>query len=108
MQTIPDDSTGQAATLAPPDAEQLSSRLRLAVTRLARRLRQEGDAGISPSMTAALASIDQHGSLSPSELAEVERIQRPTATRAIANLEAAGLILRASDPSDGRVTRVRA
>jgi DNA-binding MarR family transcriptional regulator len=108
MQTIPDDSAGQAATLAPPDAEQLSTRLRLAVTRLARRLRQEGDAGISPSMTAALASIEQHGSLSPSELAEVERIQRPTATRAIANLEAAGLILRAGDPKDGRVTRVRA
>ncbi len=34
-------------------------------------------------------------------------MQRPTATRILAGLDAAGLIVREPDPSDGRVTRVR-
>jgi DNA-binding MarR family transcriptional regulator len=104
------DATQAPATTAtvpnPPD-EELASRLRLVVTRLARRLRQEVDAGISPSMTSALATVERLGPLTPSELAETERIQRPTATRVIANLEAAGLVRREADPSDGRVSRVR-
>src|SRR4051812_8130688 len=108
MQMIPIDPLEPAIEPGEPAPEHLPTRLRLVVTRLARRLRQEGDAGISPSMSAALASIERHGSLTPSELAQVERIQRPTATRAIANLEAAGLILREGDARDRRVTRVRA
>src|SRR3954447_2606118 len=107
MQTMPTDTATDPAALADPAAEQLPTRLRLVVTRLARRLRQEANSGISPSMAAAPASIDRLGPLTPSELAEVERIQRPTATRAIANLETAGLIVREGDPSDRRVCRVR-
>src|SRR5919198_1133224 len=37
-------------------ATDLPARLRLAITRSARRLRQEADAGLSPSLTAALAT----------------------------------------------------
>jgi DNA-binding MarR family transcriptional regulator len=81
---------------------ELASRLRLAITRTARRLRQEGDTGLSPSMTAALSTIEGHGPLTPSRLAELERIQRPTATRVIARLEESGLVERAPDPGDGR------
>ena len=83
-------------------APQLASRLRLAVARTARRLRQEAGGGLSPTLTAALASIDNHGPLTPSELADRERIKRPTATRLIASLEGDGLVARTSDPSDGR------
>jgi DNA-binding MarR family transcriptional regulator len=83
-------------------APQLASRLRLAVARTARRLRQEAGGGLSPTLTAALASIDNHGPLTPSELADRERIKRPTATRLIASLEENGLVARTSDPSDGR------
>jgi DNA-binding MarR family transcriptional regulator len=69
---------------------------------MARRLRQEAGAGLSPSQTAALATIDRHGPLTPSELAARERVQRPTVTRVVARLEEAGLVRRAADPADGR------
>ncbi|HMI68464.1 MAG TPA: MarR family transcriptional regulator [Solirubrobacteraceae bacterium] len=84
----------------------LAVRLRLAIARTARRLRQEAGEELSPSQTAALATIDRHGPLTPSELAVRERIQRPTVTRIIARLEARGLVQRARDPQDGRSSLV--
>jgi DNA-binding MarR family transcriptional regulator len=89
-------------------APQLASRLRLAVARTARRLRQEAGGGLSPTLTAALASIDNHGPLTPSELADRERIKRPTATRLIASLEENRLVARTSDPSDRRSSLIAA
>jgi DNA-binding MarR family transcriptional regulator len=81
-------------------------RLRMAIVRTARRLRQEaagaGGTELSPTAAAALATVDRHGPLSPSELAEVERIKRPTATRTLRQLEEAGLVDRTPDPADGR------
>jgi DNA-binding MarR family transcriptional regulator len=84
----------------------LASRLRLDIARMARRLRQEAGAGLSPSQTAALATIERHGPLTPSELAERERVQRPTVTRVLARLEQAGLVDRAPDPADRRSSLV--
>ncbi|HEU4980777.1 MAG TPA: MarR family transcriptional regulator [Solirubrobacterales bacterium] len=84
--------------------ELLAPRLRLAITRMARRLRQEAGTDLGPSQVAALATIQRHGPLSPSELAERERIKRPTATRIVGNLESAGLIERIRDPVDGRAS----
>ena len=90
-------------TTSRPD---LASHLRLTIARTARRLRQEGGTGLSPSMTAALATIECHGPMTPSELATRERIQRPTATRVIARLEEMGLIGRTTDPQDRRSSLV--
>jgi len=73
---------------------------------MARRLRQEAGAELSPSQTAALATIERHGPLTPSELAERERVQRPTVTRVLARLEEAGLVERAADPQDRRCSLV--
>jgi DNA-binding MarR family transcriptional regulator len=84
--------------------EELAPRLRWAVTRLARRLRQEAGANLGPSQTAALATVERHGPLSPSELAEIERIRRPTVTRIVRHLEQASLIERVTDPQDGRAS----
>jgi DNA-binding MarR family transcriptional regulator len=86
---------------------EVSAHLRLAIVRTARRLRQdafesETSGQISPSLSAALASIDVHGPLTPSELAERERIKRPTATRIVSRLEELGLVSRTQDPNDGR------
>jgi DNA-binding MarR family transcriptional regulator len=83
-------------------APDLATSLRLAVTRTARRLRQEAGGELSPSQTAALACIVHHGPLTPSELAARERIQRPTATRTLARLEEAGLVERTADARDRR------
>jgi DNA-binding MarR family transcriptional regulator len=80
----------------------LAVRLRLVIVRTARRLRQEAGEELSPSQAAALATIDRHGPLTPSELAVRERIQRPTATRLIARLEEAGFVDRTPDPQDRR------
>ena len=82
--------------------EDLAPRLRWTITRLARRLRQEAGTDLGPSQVAALATIERHGPLSPSELARAERIQRPTATRILRHLEEAGLVERVRDPEDGR------
>jgi DNA-binding MarR family transcriptional regulator len=80
----------------------LAAHLRLGITRTARRLRQEAGGALSPSQSAALATVERHGPLTPSELAVRERVQRPTATRVLARLEAAGLVARACDPADRR------
>src|SRR5919198_632336 len=84
----------------------LASHLRLTIVRTARRLRQEAGSDLSPSMTAALATIERHGPMTPSELAARERIQRPTATRVLARLEEMGLIQRTPDPQDRRSSLV--
>jgi DNA-binding MarR family transcriptional regulator len=84
--------------------EELAPRLRWAITRMARRLRQEAGTDLGPSQVAALATIERHGPLSPSELAEAERIKRPTATRILRHLEEAGLVERVRDPADGRAS----
>jgi DNA-binding MarR family transcriptional regulator len=80
----------------------LAIRLRHVIARTARRLRQEAGEELSPSQAAALATIDRHGPLTPSELAVRERIQRPTATRLIARLEETGFVDRTPDPVDRR------
>ncbi len=87
---------------------ELAARLRLVITRSARRLRQEAGTELSPSQTAALATIERHGPLTPSELAQLERVQRPTATRIVARLEDEALVERTSDPADRRSVTVAA
>jgi DNA-binding MarR family transcriptional regulator len=89
-------------TSSPEIKEELAPRLRWAITRMARRLRQEAGTDLGPSQVAGLATIERHGPLSPSELAKLERIKRPTATRIVGHLEAAGLVERVKDPEDGR------
>jgi DNA-binding MarR family transcriptional regulator len=96
------------ATISTSSHTDVATRLRLAVTRTARRLRQEANSGLSPSLTAALATIELHGPLAPSELAQLERVRRPAATRTIARLEEEGLVERTTDPRDGRVSIVSA
>ena len=83
-----------------------AARLRLAIVRTARRLRQEAGGELTPSTAAALATIERHGPLAPSELAEIERVKRPTITRVVARLEEDGLVERTGDPADGRASLV--
>jgi DNA-binding MarR family transcriptional regulator len=92
MQTIPEVK------------EELAPRMRWVITRMARRLRQESGTDLGPSQVASLATVERHGPLSPSELAERERIKRPTVTRIVRHLEEAGLVERVRDPEDGRAS----
>ena len=86
--------------------DEQAARLRLAITRTARRLRQTAGSPLGPSALAALASIERHGPLTPSGLAEAEAVQRPTATRMISRLEEERMVERASDPEDGRCSLI--
>ncbi len=61
---------------------------------------------LTPSQNSALISIERHGPLTPSELADIERIQRPTATRILGVLIERGFVARQPDASDGRSARV--
>lgn len=82
-----------------------AARLRMAVVRTSRRLRQEAageGAELTPTAASALATVERHGPLTPSELARIERIKRPTATRILRVLGETGLVDRAPDPADGR------
>ena len=90
-----------------PDTAELAARLRLAVTRLARRLRQEAEAGITPSMLSALSSAERQGPVTMRDLCAAEQVQPPTMTRIVAALVAAGLVVREPDPQDGRVAWVK-
>ncbi len=71
--------------------------------RLVRRLRAEkSDESLTLTQLSALASINRHGPLSPTALAERERVQPPSMTRVIAVLEGRGLVGRTPHPSDRR------
>src|SRR5204863_5262827 len=88
------------------DAE-LAARLRLSVTRLARRLRQQSDVEATASQISALATIERLGPLTIGELSAAERVQPPSMTRIVAGLEDLDLIQRETDARDRRVARVR-
>ena len=94
------DAGGEAA-----DAE-LASRLRLAVTRLHRRLRQQSAGGLTQSQASALASIGQLESPTLGALAARESVQPPSMTHIVVALEALGHVARVVDPADRRVARV--
>ncbi|MCW2571236.1 MAG: transcriptional regulator, MarR family [Frankiales bacterium] len=81
----------------------LASTLRLAVMRLARRMRaQRADTMLTLSQLAALATLDRHGPLSPGELAAHEKISPPSMTRLLGVLETGGLVVRTAHPTDRR------
>lgn len=89
------------------DAAVLASRLRLAVTRLARRLRQEAEAGVTPSQLVALATIEHAGSITIGDLCQAEQVQPPTMTKIVGALVEAGLVAREPDPRDRRIAWLR-
>ena len=96
----------KAAAKAPAKTE-LASGLRVAVARLARRMRQEGAGdGATPSQLTALATLYHRGPMTPGELAATERVKPPSMTRIVAALEERGLVTREPSPDDGRVVHV--
>jgi DNA-binding MarR family transcriptional regulator len=88
----------------------LAGALRLAVARLARRVRQEGTSAgddLTASRLAALTTIEALGSVTLGELAAIEQVQPPSMTRIVARLEEGGLVERQVDGNDRRIVRVR-
>src|SRR5438105_12260061 len=96
-------SPSSVPSVATPE---IAARLRLSATRLARRLRQESGAGLSPTQQSALAVIANHGPLTLGALAEHERVAPPSITKVVSKLECDGLVTRTPDPADRRVCGV--
>lgn len=67
-------------------------------------MRHESHSGISPTLHAALFTVETHGPITAGQLARHENVTKPTATRTIRTLLEQGLITRTADPLDGRVT----
>ncbi|MDQ1631191.1 MAG: hypothetical protein QOC80_1163 [Frankiaceae bacterium] len=88
---------------SPPQTE-LSSALRISVMRLSRRMRQErsGDAGLTATQLAVMATLRRHGALTAGELAAYEKVSPPSMTRVLTTLADAGMVSRRSSPTDGR------
>lgn len=86
---------------------QIASEVRVAVMRLARRLRnQRADTGLSIAFIAALGTIERHGPITPGELAALEKVTPPSMTKILATLESEGYVMREPHPSDGRQSLV--
>jgi DNA-binding MarR family transcriptional regulator len=82
---------------------QLATTLRDAIYRFNRRSRQTRPVGdLTVAQFSALTSLQLSGALTPSELAETERVQPPTMTKLVAKLEERGLVQRAPHPTDRR------
>src|SRR3954464_329977 len=91
---------------APPEIDgDFPSRLRFALMRLARRLRQQHDSDTTQSQLSALSVVAVHGPMTLGELAGYERVAPPTMTRIVSHLEERKLVHREVDPSDRRVAR---
>ena len=88
---------------APILTPELASQLRLALLRVARRIRsQRVDTSATLSQLSALATVGKCGPLSAGEVAAIERVQPPSMTKILAALEAAGWAERAPHPDDRR------
>ncbi|MCW2917138.1 MAG: MarR family transcriptional regulator [Actinomycetia bacterium] len=87
------------------DAE-LAARLRLALARLTRRLRQHTPQSLSSSQVSTLASVEELEPVRLSDLAAVEGVSLPTQSRVVAALETHRLLVRKPDPDDGRAAQL--
>lgn len=89
-------------TARPTDAE-LASVIRLAILRVARRLRsQRVNTAVTLSQLSALATVKKCGPLSAGEVAAIEQVQPPSMTKILAALEANQFIARQPHPDDRR------
>lgn len=89
--------------------DDVAFRLITGAVRLTRRLRGE-DAGarLTGPQASALAVVVHAGAIRLSDLAALEEVGRPAISKTVAQLEAAGLLRRTPDSTDGRATLLSA
>lgn len=83
-----------------------AARLRTAIARLNRRLRQQTVGELTLSQWSALVAVESAGRMRIGDLAAHEHVSAPTATRLVASLEAERLVERAVDDDDRRAAFV--
>ena len=81
----------------------LANELSIMAVRLIRWLRAaDEDAVLTGPQASAMAVIIHSGGISPSALAKLEQVSRPSITRVVDELVRQGFVRRAADPKDGR------
>ena len=101
----PEDERGAAAAASPGD--ELALGVAAGIERLFRLLRSLTPGGLSFAAAATLATLERSGPCRLTLLAAQEGVTQPGMTQLIGRLQDAGLVTRASDPSDRRVVEVR-
>jgi DNA-binding MarR family transcriptional regulator len=81
---------------------ELAGRLRLSMIHLSRQLRHREPSEHTIAQLSALSSVERAGPLSVGQLAELEGLPSPAATRLADKLEQAGLVERRANPEDRR------
>lgn len=103
--------SGNAARSRPAAGDQrerttTAARLRVAIGRLARQLRNQSSGGLSASQLSTLVVVEKHDDIRLGQLAALEGISASSMTRIVAGLTDAGLLDRRPDPHDGRSVHV--
>lgn len=81
----------------------LAAQLRPSLLRLTRIIRnQRVDMSVTLTQLSAMATLQNKGPMSAGELATWERVQPPSMTKVLANLEERGLVRRDAHPTDRR------
>jgi DNA-binding MarR family transcriptional regulator len=97
MKKRPDDPETRASALAED--------LRVLFGKLKRRLREQTPPGdLTWSQVSVLSRLERHGPATVTSLARAEGVRPQSMGATVAELEAAGLVHGAPDPSDGRQT----
>lgn len=107
---MPEPAPATAPTTAPATAPAAACRpgalagdLRVALTRVVRRIRQERSSEqITDGQYAVLAALSNRGPMTPTALADDQHVQPPHMSRIVGALVAAGLVRRDEHPTDGR------
>lgn len=93
--------------MAPPSVDDVD-RLRVALLRLSRRIRANSVGELTQSQVSMFATILKSGPCTIGQLAELEHIKAPSASKILAGLEAIGFVERHDDPGDRRVSVIAA
>ncbi|MDQ6897183.1 MAG: MarR family transcriptional regulator [Actinomycetota bacterium] len=88
-------------TLTAQQLTRMATDLRLACMRISRRVRYESSHDVAPHQFSVLCRLEETPR-TPGELADIERVAKPSMTRTLAALVERGLVGRQADPTDGR------
>ena len=85
----------------PQQLTRMATDLRLACMRISRRVRYESSHDVAPHQFSVMCRLEE-APRTPGELAEIERVAKPSMTRTVNALVERGLVLRQDDPLDRR------
>ncbi len=95
----------KTAPSTPETASDLAAQIRTILSRLKRRLREQGGRrDLTPSQISALLRLEKDGAATVSGLARAEGIRPQSMSSIVTSLQEAGLVSGIPDPHDGRKT----